>query len=208
MGNRKLGVGVGHFDLPAVVTCPGRTSACVDACYARKGRFNFTNVVDRLAWCYEQSQQPGFARKLVREARRKGVMHFRWFSSGDVYSAEFAGKMLTAMRCLPKVTFWLYTRSWRVDDILPSLEDMARLSNCSVWFSVDRVTGIPPYVPPGVRLAYMQDADGVLPGADLVFRTRGMLDRPMVGLPMVCPADTPSGRNSEMNCGQCRHCFE
>ncbi len=207
MGNRKLGAGVAHFDLPAVTTCPGRTSACVAACYARKGRFNFDNVVDRLARCYEQSRLSGFARKLVREVRRRGIMHFRWHSAGDIYDEAYARKMLAVMRCLPRVTFWVYTRSWRVDDILPLLEDMAALPQCSVWFSVDRVTGIPPYIPLGVRLAYLQDCDGVLPGVDLVFRTRRMLNRPMVGLPMVCPADTPSGRNAETTCGACQHCF-
>jgi hypothetical protein len=207
VGNRKLGEGVGHFDLPPVISCPGRTSACLSACYARRGRFRFANVTARLAYCYEQSQRPGFPRKLTAEVRRRGVMHFRWFSSGDVYSAEFARKMLSVMRELPLVTFWLYTRSWRVDDILPALAEMALLPHCSVWFSVDRVSGVPAAVPPGVRLAYMQDRDGALPGVDLVFRTRRALSLPAVGLPMVCPADTPTGRAAETTCGACQHCF-
>ena len=75
------------------------------------------------------------------------------------------------------------------------LRQMAALPNCKAWYSLDRETGRPEEKPPGVRYCYMQDADGAVGGVDLVFRTRRMVDRPLVGLPGV-PSDTPSGRRA------------
>lgn len=206
IGNRKLGETVGHFDLPAVVSCPGRTPACVAACYARKHRFRFDSVVDRLAWCYEQSQLPRFARRLIRETRRRGILHFRWHSSGDVYNADYARKMLAVMRALTRVRFWVYTRSFRVPEILPLLAEMALLPNCKVWFSLDRDTGVPATRPPHVRFAFMQDSPEGVENVELIFRTKAMLSLPLVQ--RVCPADTPHGRREETTCGGCGFCFD
>ena len=85
---------------------------------------------------------------------------------------------------------------------------MAPLPNCKVWYSLDRDTGRPEVKPPGVRYCYMQDTDEAVGGVELVFRTRRMVSRPTVGLPMVCPSDTPSGHRAGMNCGQCGACFD
>jgi hypothetical protein len=53
----------------------------------------------------------------------------------------------------------------------------------------------------------MQDTEECLPGVDLVFRTRRMITLPMAGMTNICPTDTPSGRNGDMNCGSCGRCF-
>lgn len=133
-------------------------------------------------------------------------MHFRWHSSGDVYSAEYGAKMLHVMRSLPRVTFWLYSRSFRSPEILPVLAAMALLPNCSVWFSLDRDTGIPADRPQNVRYAYMQDTPEGVENVELVFRTRAMIGLPVV--PRICPADTPNGRRNETTCGGCGYCFD
>ncbi len=206
-GNGKLGEAVAHFDTPALLTCPGRTPACSSACYATRARFRFPAVAARLAWCFRQSLLPGFARRLAREARLRGFMHLRWHTSGDVYSAAYARKMIRVMRALPRVTFWLYTRSWAVPDILPLLGGMAGLPNCSVWFSLDGSSPPLAAVPPGVRTCYLQDADGPVPEADLLFRTRRALALPVLGLPPLCPSDSPAGRAAGVNCGSCQRCF-
>ncbi|MGL4554485.1 MAG: GP88 family protein, partial [Gemmataceae bacterium] len=206
--NQKLGSGgIGHFDLPAVTTCPGRTpDVCVRRCYARAGRFRMPIVADRLAWCFEQSQRSNFVARMVREVRVRGLRLVRWHVSGDVYDVPYAGRMLAVMRRLPRVRWWLYTRSWRVPAIEGVLRRMALLPNCKVWYSLDRATGVPAEKPPDVRYAFLQDDDTPAGDADLVFRTRGMLHAPRVGLPLVCPTDTPAGRRTGANCGSCGHC--
>lgn len=208
--NRKLGDGgIAHFDMPAgQLTCPGRTPACEAVCYAQRGRFHFPNVVDRLAWCYLRSLRRDFTACMVREARVRGIRHMRWHVSGDVHSADYAGKMLSVMRRLPRVRFWLYTRSWRVPEIEAVLRQMAMLDNCKVWYSLDRDTGFPAERPANVRYAFLQDTPGGVENVELVFRTRQMVGRPRVGLPMVCPSDTPAGRAAGANCGSCGYCFD
>ena len=84
--NQKLGDTLFHFDLPAVATCPGRSSLCESKCYARKSRFLFPQVQQRLAWNYEQCKRKDFTDRMVRELYRKGVLVCRWHVSGDVFS--------------------------------------------------------------------------------------------------------------------------
>jgi hypothetical protein len=49
-GNSKLGSAIHHFDLPAVRTCPGRSSVCEAVCYATRNRFRTDPVRERLHW--------------------------------------------------------------------------------------------------------------------------------------------------------------
>ena len=207
VGNRKLGEVVAHFDLPALSTCPGRTAACSAACYATKGRYGTRSVKRRLAWLLRQSRSPGFVRDLVREIRERGFTHVRWHASGDVYSEEYARRMLAAMRALPRVVFWLYTRSFAVPSILPVLAEMAALPNCTVWFSLDKDTPALARVPEGVRTCFLQDDERPVPDVGLVFRAKRMIGLPMVGASPVCPAETVSGREAGVNCGSCQACF-
>src|SRR5262249_19734055 len=59
-GNEKLSQQAFHFDLPAGRTCPGKSRLCHGRCYARKGRFVFPQVIERLNWCYERSKRSDF----------------------------------------------------------------------------------------------------------------------------------------------------
>jgi Gene product 88 len=192
INNRKLGSGgIGHFDLPAVTTCPGRTpDVCVRHCYARVGRFNFPNVVDRLAWCFEMSQRDSFVSRMVREIRVRGIRVIRQHVSGDYYNPEYALKWYGIMHRLPRVRFWFYSRSWRIEGIELVLRQMALLPNCKVWYSLDRATGFPAERPPNVRYAFMQDMHAPIGGeVDLIFRTRNMLNASRINLPTICPSD-------------------
>lgn len=207
IGNGKLGEQIAHWDLPAVDSCPGASEACLRHCYARKSRFLFTNVIDRLTWCLRQSRRSDFADLMVKEIRQRGILNVRWHVSGDVYDACYGGKLYQVMERLPRVCFYLYSRSWRIPEIEPVLRRMALLANCVVWYSLDCATGSPAEKPPGVRYCYMQDSPEVSPDVDLIFRVRSMVRSPRVGLPMVCPTDTPAGRKAGANCGSCAACF-
>jgi hypothetical protein len=208
MGNGKLGQSIYHFDLAAVVTCPGRSAVCEQVCYATANRFRFPQVQERLQWCYRQSRRADFAERLVREIHRKGVLVVRLHVSGDFYDAAYAAKWLAVMRQCPRARFFFYTRSWRVPAIAAVLEQMAALRCCRAWYSIDRDTGVPERVPVGVRLAYLQITEGERPElVDLLFRVR-RLRRQRVPLSLVCPHETPQGQSRGANCGNCGRCWQ
>jgi Gene product 88 len=204
-GNTKLGQSICHFDLPAGSTCPGQSEICASACYAKKGRYSFQSVQDRLDWSYQQSLREDFSQRMIAEIKRKGALVIRLHCSGDLYSAEYALKWLNVMRHCPKVRFYLYSRSWRIEDIGVVLEQMAALRCCKVWYSIDCETGIPASVPVGVRLAYLQvDKDEEPEWLDLLFVTRRLKTHAKrVSLPMLCPQQAGTSEN----CGDCKRCF-
>ena len=209
LGNGKLGASIFHFDLPAAVTCPGKSGICEQVCYARKGHFVFPQVRERLRWNHEQSIRAGFAGRMAEEIRRKGVLVVRLHVSGDLYNAEYAGKWLQVMQSCPHVRFFGYTRSWRVPDIEPVLRQMAELKNVRLWYSADRDTGEPPDVPEGVRVAWLQDGEEGPVLSDLVFRVQKLRREPRqrIGLAVICPHETPAGKERGVNCGSCGHCW-
>ncbi|QEL18771.1 GP88 family protein [Limnoglobus roseus] len=207
-GNDKLSAGVFHFDIPAVLTCPGRSKLCVSRCYARRGRFAFPQVQERLAWNYAQSKRADFVELMADELYRKGILLCRWHVAGDIYSPTYARKMLEVIGRSPHCTFWFYTRSWRVPTIFPLIRAIAVMPNVRVWLSGDSETGYPPEVPDGCRVAWMQTEVGEdTENADLVF-----LDRPLrrLALPLldkVCPTETPLGKERGTSCATCRLCW-
>lgn len=204
-GNQKLSAGIFHFDLPAVSTCPGRSSLCERRCYARHGRFRYPVVQERLRWNLAQTKRADFVDRLVREVYRKGVLVCRFHVSGDIYSPGYARKLLEVIGRSPHCSFWFYTRSWRVPAIFPLVTAISLMPNCQVWLSADARTGFPPAVPATCRVAWLQTgrADGNAE-ADLVF-----LDHPLrrLELPVanVCPTDTPAGNG--VTCATCQVCW-
>jgi hypothetical protein len=206
-GNSKVGSSIHLWSVPAVETCPGRSAVCERVCYATKGRFLLDSVRERLAWCLEESRRDDFVERVVREIRRKGVLVLRVHAAGDFYDAAYAEKWLAVMQKCPRVKFYFYTRSWRVDSVAPVLEQMAALRCCRAWYSVDAETSVPARVPPGVRLAYLQvDEDERPEQSDLLFRTRRLRSQ-RTPLSVVCPNETPAGRSAEVTCGSCQRCF-
>lgn len=208
-GNGKLGATIHHFDLPPVKTCPGRTPLCEQKCYARQGNFAYPSTLERLEWCLTAARRPDFVKRMLDEIRACDALVVRVHVAGDFYGPAYARKWHEVMRRRPRVRFYFYTRSWRRRAIAPWLERMAALKNCRAWYSLDRETGAPERVPPGVRLAYMQvDADDRPPPetADLLFRVQKLRkQRRQVGLPMICPHEAPQRRHT--TCASCGHCW-
>jgi hypothetical protein len=144
---------------------------------------------------------------MAQEIRRKGVLVIRLHVAGDFYDEAYAAKWLAVMRQCPRAKFYFYTRSWRVPEVAAVLERMAALRCCRAWYSIDHQTGVPERVPLGVRLAYLQVAEGEQPElADLMFRVR-RLRRQRLPLSLVCPHETPEGRSHDANCGNCGRCW-
>ena len=84
---------------------------------------------------------------------------------------------------------------------------MAALRCCRAWYSVDSETSVPSFIPPGVRLAFLQAEKDERPElANLTFRRRGLRKESRVGLPMVCPSEVSS--SGIQNCGACGKCWQ
>jgi hypothetical protein len=207
-GNGKIGNGIFAFNLPAVDTCPGLSAACDRCCYARRSRWLFPNVRRALAWNFRSARQPYFAGEMVEEIGRRKVRVLRLHSSGDFFDAEYVGKWVEILAASPRVRAYAYTRSWRIPEMRPALEELATLSNFKLWFSADRDTGLPPRVPPGVRVAWLLERNGdeVPGGVALVFRDHPLrrIPRTRISLAMVCPTENGAGSGT---CSSCKLCW-
>ena len=205
-GVGKLGEGIHQFSLPAVVTCPGRSSICESVCYANnQGRYRFPQVQERLQWNFEQSLRDDFADRMITEIRKKGCIVIRVHCSGDFYDADYARKWLRVMKECKTAKFYWYSRSWRDPDIAAVLEEMAVLKNCRAWYSIDAQTGLPEVVPKGVALAYLQvEPDEEPELIDLPFVVRRLRkEARRQSLPLLCPHQAGTAEN----CGHCTRCF-
>jgi hypothetical protein len=211
-GNRKLGESIHGWSIPAADTCPGRSALCERWCYARLGHFRFGPVEERLQRNLDAALDPGFERRLAAEVRRRRVHTLRVHVSGDFFSAEYARKWLRIARRCPRTTFYAYTRSWRVAEVATALEELAAEPNVRLWYSADRATGMPPALPAGVEVAYLQTEAGetVPQGVGVVFRLRGLRRerRRRVGLAVICPAETGLPGAEDNTCTSCARCYE
>lgn len=209
-GNTKLGEGPHVWSLPAVSTCPGMSEGC-SHCYARQHRYRFPAVVERLKWNLRQARRPDFPSRMTREIRRKGCLAVRVHASGDFFSADYASAWEEVFAACPRVRFWAYTRSYRVPAVWDVMRGWGRFKNLRLWLSADRSTGLPPDVPSGVRVAWLQTDEGEdIPPVDLVFRIRRLRTQPTrVGLRVlpVCANETGTGRSDEVTCGSCQRCL-
>jgi hypothetical protein len=160
--------------------------------------------------------------RLVAEARENGLalaadvqgvdaQVVRWHVGGDIYSAAYAGKMIDVMRACPRTRFFAYTRSWRVPAIEEVLHGMATLPNIRLWYSADRDTGYPPWVPPRARVAWFQaSAEEVPPaGCSLVFRPQHLRKRETLRVNgvRVCPTEDGKLRTRKVTCQTCNVCY-
>lgn len=208
LGNGKVGDAIHLWSLPAVLSCPGRSPACAAACYARRGRYRFHAVRDRLHANYDRTRDPDFATTMSAEVRRRGCLVVRIHASGDFYSAAYTDCWSEIVASCPKTVFYAYTRSWRVGAVRPALERLAELSNARLWYSTDRDTGPVEFKPAGVRTCHLLTREGedVAEGTDLVFRVV-RLRRARVPLQTVCPSESPAGTARALACGACSKCF-
>jgi hypothetical protein len=213
-GNKKLGGRlVWGFGLPSgrPDLCVGLSADCVQHCYALRVEGLRPAVLARYEKNLRLTRRPDFARRVRSFILAHDIAVVRVHTGGDFYDAVYAGKWLQAMRRLPAVRFFFYTRSWRDVTVCPVLEQMALLPNCRAWYSCDRGTGVPAQVPARVRLAWLMTAADDLPphGLDLAFRIRPLRRQPLTranGV-RVCPAEDGVVRRAPVTCDRCRLCW-
>ena len=210
-GNDKLSQAIHHFDLPAALSCPGSSELCRAKCYALRGRYLFPQVQERLHWCFETSKRKDFPKLMTEEIHRKGAAFVvRIHCSGDYYSEAYVRKWIKVIRASPNTRFFGYTRSWSVQAIYPALCELSQLDNMRLWFSTDTQMGEPPEVPEKVRVAWMMtEEEESIPDVDLIFRDYPLRNdrRVMIGLNLICPHETPQGRERNTSCGTCGYCW-
>lgn len=187
-GNPKLGAGVYTYDRTAVETCPGATSYCVSVCYAK--RISDNPVVRPLLVANEREEVPPVPAdaKLVR-----------WHVSGDFDTAAYIHNWTDEVRRRPDVTFWGYTRTWRLPalGVVGALRILRDEPNVQLFASTDPDTSA------AVRATLHEKGWRLADIAPTEPATRsGVADHG--GAYFVCPEETGHKRN----CEECRYCFD
>jgi hypothetical protein len=208
-GNSKLGRKIWGFSLPAGSTCPGKSDICNDRCYAQKGFFVMPSAKAAFKKRLAATKRDDFVLAMTAEIAKVRAEIVRIHISGDMYDAEYAHKWYEIVKASPATVFFMYTRSWRVDEIRPELAKIAALPNMRMWWSVDQETGMPTKLPKRVRTAYMAITINDAPPkkAHLAFRdypVRGLIQKKMNDV-LVCPPE--NGVNTGMTCEQCGNCW-
>lgn len=206
LGNQKLGRTIWHWSIPAITTCPGATPTCILTCYATRGRYVMPGVDESLTLRFRLARQEGFAAWLLCQLRTHGVQLLRLHAAGDFYDVPYTRAWLEVVRKLPGTTFFGYTRSWRVPELLPLLEELAALPNMRLFWSEDKDTGPSPATPDALR-CYLSISDDDVPSRPqhLVFRNNPRTTRKKVGGSLVCPHEQL--QPYKPTCDACRLCF-
>lgn len=162
------------FDLPAVTTCPGSTALCRKACYAFKLANAYPTVGRKYVRNMDFTDSPQFVRHMVANIPPR--CEFRIHVSGDFFSVEYIQKWKQIAKARPDVTFYAYTRSWRVSELWNAIQQLASLKNVNVNLSVDDETGIPIIEnAQNFRWCFLTNDDSApddLRATDIVFRSK------------------------------------
>ena len=198
-GNLKIGLSVYTYSRPAgdprrhefgtsSGTCPGSSDECEAICYAKR-------ITGPVFEVYQRNVGDDVP-PIPLDCRL-----LRIHVSGDFDTTTYVENWMARLLERPDVTCWIYTRSWRVPALLPSLERLRALPNVQVFASMDTsVTDMPPA---GWRVAWI-DGDPRLLG-HLYSAHHQVIDRDWGGgVSYICPEET--GRKRD--CEACRYCFD
>ena len=186
-------------------TCPGSTPECERICFASRPVAELGPVASM--WLGNSIREdvppiPADA-KLLR-------LHV----SGDFTSIEYISNWITNLSNRPDVTTWVYTRSWRVPELLPHLENLRALPNVQMFASIDKSTPddeLKMITAAGWRRAWI-DGD---PRAGKVHRILAHTDKAQMFKnfevqetgdsvkTLICPEETKAVKN----CEECGFCF-
>ena len=112
-GNKKLPKDTLIFNLPARITCPGRTSFCEDKCYALKAERMYKQVLPARKSNFDASRLPSFVPDmqalLLKQSRR--FNRVRVHESGDFYNQRYLDSWFLIAKTFPEKTFYAYTKS-------------------------------------------------------------------------------------------------
>lgn len=213
------------FDLPAIETCPGKTAECSRDCYAANLMRIYPAVDAKYRRNLEVTYHPGFVDYMVDTI--PADCQFRIHVSGDFFHPDYVRKWLEIAVRRPDVTFYAYTRSWRIPEIWEQIKILHALRNVNVNLSVDDETGAPKGLTAYMmRWCYLTKTDNVptwIRPIDIVFRSnhlghkkrrknaiaKGETPPPLVKRlgGQVCPLE--QGQDiPNFSCAKCRLCVD
>jgi hypothetical protein len=138
--NGKTANGANSFGLPAGLSCPGQTSICGKVCYAGKLEKIYSGVRDILMHNWEllkdadiptmETLLSDMIGEFVKETNlaiskgKSATFDFRIHWDGDFFSRDYAIAWANVIRKYPDVTFWAYTRTFDVVDVLAGIDNL------------------------------------------------------------------------------------
>ena len=210
--NQKLGPAIHTWSITAGESCPGKTAACAGCCYAMRGFFCMPSVASRTDKNLAFSRTSEFAEWMRTALWAQRVRVMRIHCAGDFYDEEYIRKWIAVIKRTPRIIYFTYTRSWRLPELMPAIEEMALLPNMRLWFSADVHSGAAPRIEGLQGITWMARDDfeaRTAPGwADLVFRNR--VDRLMkkANGVQVCPNEIGLPEpHRPLTCTECQLCF-
>lgn len=177
-------------------TCPGSTSECEDICYAKRVSGPVKDVWRRNS---EGDDVPPIPEQ---------VKLLRLHIGGDFDTELYIESWIKRLQERPDVLVWAYTRSWRVRDLLPSLERLRALPNVQLFASMDKSCADLP--PAGWRRAWIDGDEraGVPVDMHAPYSVSADVRRNQTAYDgtasLVCPEET----GHKPNCVECGYCFE
>ncbi len=180
-------------------TCPGASAECQAICYASRPVEEQDEVM--LMW-HRNSISEGVP-PIPAECKK-----LRLHISGDFTSIYYIKTWAHRLIERPDVMMWAYTRSWRVAELLPALEELRKLPNVQLFASMDKsIAEVPPK---GWRHAWI-DGD---PRAGKVYKLAphgetGTYDHhnaktELGTMTYLCPEQTKRAKN----CAECGYCID
>jgi len=138
--------GISSFSFEAGKTCKGSidplTNKVCDACkgcYAKAGHYHYKVVKTPRQINLAESKKDEWTTAMIAELDNH--RYFRWFDSGDMYSVEFAEKLLEVIKATPWVRHWLPTRTWTLPEFNGVLEELNKLPQVTVRYSSGSIKG-------------------------------------------------------------------
>ncbi len=135
------------WSLQAGDTCPGSINpltkevieVCAD-CYAKTGFYRMENVKAPRLHNRKDWKRTDWADDMV--AALDNERWFRWFDSGDIYTAALAQKIYEVARRTPWCNHWIPSKSYNIPKIRYWLDRLKELPNVSVRFSSPSTNGV------------------------------------------------------------------
>lgn len=134
-----------HFSLPPISTCPGSTSVCGACCYAV--RFHRQYEQTREAYQRNLDAVRGLTSAQFVKAMLPRIPDdrpFRIHVSGDFFSKGYIASWRKIAMMKPRVSFFGFTRSWRVARLADALVNLNSEPNVQILASIDENTGLAP----------------------------------------------------------------
>lgn len=137
-GNSKIGHVI-NFSLPSKITCPGKTEWCDKHCYAARIERMYPNVKKAWAENFEIAKSDNFVKEMTEALKKipKKYTVIRIHVSGDFFNEKYIRDWIEVIKAHPNLSFYAYTKAWRVPKMLDALEDLTNLLNMTLFASTD-----------------------------------------------------------------------